>query len=255
MRLKSNKDLPRIENRILLSLPKLELEKLLPDLKSIPLPLNKIVYQAGEQINSLYFINSGMASLMAANSEGGSVEIGVIGKEGILGMQVIMGATKAPYRSIVQIPSQALKITWDALKRHLSSSKALYGQLMRFYGVLHNQISQSVVCNRFHTSEQRLCRWLLTTARHMGRDEFPCTHESVSLMLGANRATVTAAFGSLKDSGSISQSRGLVRILDRKRMETAVCECYRANMRDLEELYRFQKQRKTPNRKTCCELM
>ena len=239
------KDLLRIENHILLSLPKLEYEELLPDLEWIELPLNKILYEAGELIHCAYFINTGMASLIAANSEGGSVEIGVIGNEGILEMQVIMGAKRASYRSIVQIPGQALKISRDALTHHFHTQRVLHDQLLRFYQVLHNQISQSVVCNRFHTFEQRLCRWLLVTAEHADKNDFPFTHEFVSLMLGANRATVTETFGNLKKAGLILQRRGLIQILDRRRMETAACECYRANKRDLEELHRLQKPRKS----------
>jgi len=249
-----SKALPKIENRILLSLARSEAEKIIPDLKFIELPLNKIFYEVGDRIDSVYFINTGMVSLIAANAEGGSVEIGVIGKEGILEMQVFVGAAKAAYRSMVQIPGQALEIPWTKLKCHLDNSKILHAQLLRFYGFLHNQISQSVVCGRFHTSEQRLCRWLLTTARHADKEDFPVTHEFISLMLGANRATVTSAFGNLKDCGFISQRRGAIRILDRKRMETAACECYRANMRDLEELYKFQKPKKSTNPRTFFEL-
>lgn len=245
MRLRSQ-TLPKIENRILLSLPPSEFEKLSADLNYIPLPLNSALYEVGGAIHSVYFINTGMASLTAWSEEGGSVEIGVIGKEGIVGMQSVMGAERASYRTIVQISGQALQISSEALKYHFGNLRVLHDQLLRFYGVLHNQISQSVVCSRFHTSEQRLCRWLLTTARHVYRDEFSFTHEFISLMVGANRATVTAAFGSLKDSGLISQRRRLIRILDKDRMEAAACECYRANMKDLEELYKFQKPRRGP---------
>jgi CRP-like cAMP-binding protein len=153
-----SKNLPKIENQILLALPKSEYEKLLPSLEWVELRSNRILHEVGEPINFAYFINTGMASLIATSSEGGSVEIGVIGNEGILEMQAVMGAKRVSYRSIVQIPGHALRISGDALRCHFNDHGALRDQMLRSYRVLHNQISQSVVCNRFHTFEQRLCR-------------------------------------------------------------------------------------------------
>ena len=242
---KENKTLPKIENRILLSLPKSEYEKLLSDLEFIPLPLSKILHEPGDRISYAYFINTGVASLIASNSEGGSVEIGLIGKEGVLESQVLMGAEKVSYRSIVQIAGQGLRISRDALQRHFHQSRVLHDQLLRSYRVLHNQISQSVVCNRFHTFEQRLCRWLLLTAERVNDNNIPYTHEFISLMLGAQSATVTATLGSLKEAGLISQGRGLIKLLDRAKIEAVACECYRINKRELEDFYAFQKQGKS----------
>jgi CRP-like cAMP-binding protein len=238
---------PEIENRILLSLSKCEYEKILPNLEWTEFELNKVLWEAGDPMHYAYFINTGMVSLIAADSGGGSVEVGLIGREGLLGMHSVMGGERASHRCLVQIPGKELKINRDALQRHLQNHKALHDQLLYFYQIFHNQISQSVVCNRFHSFEQRLCRWLLMTAKRVEGNEFPLTHESVSLMLGANRATVTATCGNIRKSGLISQRRGLIRILDRKRMETAACECYRANLRDLDDLFRFQKSRKVQN--------
>jgi CRP-like cAMP-binding protein len=241
---KENKTPPQIENRILLSLPKPDYEQLLPDLEFVPLPLSMILHEAGDRISYAYFINTGVASLIASNSDGGSVEIGLIGKEGLLESQVLMGAEKVSYRSIVQIAGQGLRISCDALKRHFNQSRVLHDQLLRSYRVLHNQISQSVVCNRFHTFEQRLCRWLLLTAARVDDNNIPYTHEFISLMLGANRATVTATLGSLRDAELISQGRGLIKLLDRAKIETVACECYRINKRDLEDFYALLKQEK-----------
>jgi CRP-like cAMP-binding protein len=233
--------IPPIENKFLLSLPKREQEKLLPDLELIELPLNKTLFEAGEIVKNAYLINTGMVSLIAESLEGGSVEVGVIGNEGILSMQLVMGTERMAYRAMVQIPGQALKISQIALKRHAWEHGIFCNQLLRYWQVLHNQITQSVVCSRFHTFEQRLCRWLLMTADRVNRNDFPVTHEFLSLMLGANRATVTVAFGSFKEAGLISHRRGLITILDRKRVEDVACECYRANKRELDNLSKFQK--------------
>jgi CRP-like cAMP-binding protein len=195
-----------------------------------------------------------MVSLIAENSQGGSVEIGVIGNEGILAMELLTGVQRATCRSIVQIPGQALKISGEALKRHSERHTIFHLQLLRFWQVLHKQLSQSVVCNRFHTFEQRLCRWLLMSSAHAKSNDFPFTQEFISFMLGANRTTANAALGELKKSGLIYCKRGLIRILDRKRMEEAACECYQTNMNDLEELYRFQTCRKPRNKNSFLSL-
>jgi CRP-like cAMP-binding protein len=237
----SQRSVPRVENRILLSLPKSEYDRLAPDLEMVSLPLNKILFEACERIDCAYFINSGMVSLIAGSCSGGSIEIGMIGNEGILALPAIMGDEQTPYRSVVQIPGNALKITRNDLKRHFHKNGVFCDLILKFWQILCDQIVQSVVCNRFHTFEQRLCRWLLLTADRLQEDDLPLTHEFISLLLGANRATVTLTIGSLKKAGLIEHHRSSIRILDRESMEASACECYQICKKRLKDFLRIEK--------------
>jgi len=233
--------IPRIENRILLSLPKLEYERLAPSLEKVELPWNKILFEASEPVDCAYFVNSGIISLVAGSCSGDSIEIGVIGNEGILALPTIMENGPMPYRSIVQIPGNALRITRNDLKHHFYKNGAFSGLLLKFWQMLFDQIGQSVVCNRFHTFEQRFCRWLLLTADRIQRDDLPLTHEFISLMLGSNRATVTLTIGSLKRAGLIEHHRSSIRILDKERMKASACECYEICHKRLKDFLRMEK--------------
>jgi hypothetical protein len=154
-----------------------------------------------------------------------------------------MGDQQMLYRSIVQIPGNALRISTNDLKRHFHKDGVLCDLLLKFWQMLYDQIGQSVVCNRFHTFEQRLCRWLLLTADRLQRDDLPLTHESISLLLGSNRATVTLTIGSLKKAGLIEHHRSSISILDKDRMEASACECYQICHKRLKDFLMMEKPR------------
>jgi len=233
--------LPPIENRILLALPKAALKKLSSDLEAIPLPMNKVLFEAGEQVDWAYFLNSGMASLIAVNSDGRSIEVAAVGNEGMVPVCVLTGPQYISYRCVMQISGSGLKIRMKSLRDQFRGT--LGEQLLGFMQMLHNQSCQLVVCNRFHAIEQRLCRWLLITADRARDNHFPITHEFVSYMLGANRANVTVALGALKAAGFISYRKGTLSILDRARIESIACECYRGYRREIENYVKFSSRR------------
>ena len=233
--------LPQIENRILLALPKAVLKKLSPDLEVITLPMNRVLFEAGERVDWAYFLNSGMASLIAVNSNGSSIEVAAVGNEGMVPVCVLTGPQYVSYRCIMQLSGSGLKISINSLRGQFRGM--LGEQLLGFMQMLHNQSCQLVLCNRFHTIEQRLCRWLLITADRAGDNHFPITHEFISCMLGANRSNVTVALGALKTAGFISYRKGTLSILDRARIESLACECYRNYRREIESYVKFSSRR------------
>jgi CRP-like cAMP-binding protein len=217
------------------------LKKLSPDLEVIPLPMNRVLFESGERVDWAYFLNSGMASLIAVNSNGNSIEVAAVGNEGMVPVCVLTGPQYISYRCVMQISGSGLKISMKSLRDQFRG--ILGEQLLGFMQMLHNQSCQLVLCNRFHTIEQRLCRWLLITADRAGDNHFPITHEFVSYMLGANRSNVTVALGALKAAGFISYRKGMLSILDRARIESIACECYRSYRREIESYVKFSSRR------------
>ncbi len=225
---------PAIRNRMLLSLPKAVLEKILPDLEVILLPPGHVLFKAGDTVDSVLFLNSGLISIIAASSTGHSIEVGAVGREGGLPVEVLTGHQYSAHRYIVQIPGEALKISAATLKRHLGNDTAYCKSSLVFLQQLHNQSTQLVLCNRFHTVQQRLCRWLLMTSDWAEDDSYPVTHEFLSLMLGVNRSTVSLELGALKSSGLISYRQRLIKITDKRRIASMSCECYWTHKRDMD---------------------
>ena len=197
-----------------------------PHRETVRLTKGQVLYDAGDAIRHLYFPMGGMISLLSTTRDGASIEVGMIGNEGVAGLAVLLGINRAPYRVIVQIPGNAIRVRADALKKVFDRGGRLHDLLLKYTHTLLIQIAQSAACNRFHTVEERLCRWLLISRDRVYSDTIYLTQEFLSYMLGVPRTSVTAVAGKLQRAGLIRYSRGKIQITDRPRMEAASCECY-----------------------------
>jgi len=223
-----------IHNKMLLSLPKNSLNKLLEEFKAIHLPLGEDLFKPGDKVDSAIFVNSGLVSLIAASSTGRSIAVASVGKEGMLPVEVLSGLQCSAYTYVVRIPGEALKISTAAFKDLRSSDSAFREGSLKFFQQLHSQSAQLILCNRFHSVQQRLCRWILMSSDWAEDDQFPMTHEFLSLMLGVNRSTVSLELGALKADGMISYRQRLLRITDKRRIASISCECYWSHKRDMD---------------------
>ena len=215
-----------VENQILLSLSNNEYDFILPNLEAVNLPYGRILYHSGDSISYAFFPNSGMCSLLATTEDGSTIEVGMVGNEGLVGVPVVLGMNSMPYEVTVQVQGSALRVGVNLLIEVFNQHGLLHDRLLRYTYSLITQISQSAACNRFHTVEQRLCRWLLTTCDRAKSDHFRLTHEILSHMLGSRRQGVTEAASAIKHLGLISYNRGQITVLDRSGLEAASCECY-----------------------------
>ncbi len=216
-----------VKNRILASLPKQEYGRLLPHLKPVFLAQNQVLWNVGDSIIHAFFPLSGMLSLISLTEDGSSIEVGMIGDEGLAGISAILRIKTAPYRIAVQIPGAALRVNVDRLQQEFNRGGRLQDLLLRYMHTLLTQVSQSASCNRFHTTEERLCRWLLTARDRSGTDTLHLTQEFLAQMIGVPRTSVTAIASRIQRAGLIRYSRGSIRILDRGGLENFSCECYR----------------------------
>jgi CRP-like cAMP-binding protein len=215
-----------IGNRILLSLPEREYNALRPFLSFVQLPHHATLHEPGEKIEFAYFPNRGLVSLVVAMRKGKTVEVGVIGNEGMVGTPAAVGLNRSPHRAVVQIAGDALQIRIDALQSILPSTPQLQFMASR-HAVIHGmQAAQSAACNRLHGIEQRLARWLLIMQDRMDEGLLRITHDFLATMLGTDRPSVSLAAGILQRKGTIEYTRGAVRILNRKKLEECACECY-----------------------------
>ena len=217
---------PRPANRILSALPQEEFERLRPKLREVTVKLGKVIYDAEEPINDVYFLNSGIVSWLATLEDGNTVEAGVIGPEGIAGMAVLLGASSTPNQGLVQVELNASKISSRDLVAEFRKGGELNRLILRFVHSMFVQVAQTAACNRLHTLDQRLARWLLMTHDRTVGDSFPLTQEFLSRMLGVRRAGVSVAANSLRQDGLIDYHRGDIQILDRNGLEDLSCECY-----------------------------
>ena len=218
-------------NVILAALPNDEYERVFAKLKPVPLPLGEVLYKAGAAINDVYFPESGLVSLVTHMKEKVTIEVGVIGKDGMVGVSVVLGDDFAFEEAIVQMAGNAMRMSSRALKEELKRDQsALQTQLLLFTRRLMKQVSQTAACNRLHTIEKRLSRWMLMSRDRMETDELQLTQEFISNMLGTRREGVSTAAAVLQRQGLIRYSRGHISILDRKRLEAFSCECYRATL-------------------------
>lgn len=215
------------ENRILAALPREEYVRLLPEFVPVRLPRDRVLWNAGDAIRYALFLLSGMVSLLSITEGGSTVEVGMIGNEGVAGISAVLGFDTAPYRIAVQIETAALRVKAATLVREFNRGGRLQHLLLRYTHALLTQVSQSASCNRFHTSEERLCRWLLTGRDRANSDTLHFTHEYLAQMIGCPRTNVTTIAGRLQKMGLIDYSRGRIHILDRQGLETFSCECYR----------------------------
>ena len=218
---------PPPANRILAALPKKDYQALRRHLTESPLVFDEILYQPDSLISDVYFPNSGIISLVAAVNERSTLEVGLVGREGMLGLSVFMGVGNSQNRAVVQGVGSAMKMKAIVFRRQSANGGALPRLLRRYSHSLLTQITQSAVCNQFHSVNSRLSRWLLMTHDRMGDNEFELTQDFLSNMLGVRREGVSRAAGALQNRKLIYYTRGRLTILDRAGLEAISCSCYK----------------------------
>jgi CRP-like cAMP-binding protein len=224
-----------ITNEILLDLPRKEREAVVPKLELLRLGVRHVLHEPGDTLKSAYFCNSGLISVLSVFSDGKSVEVGLVGKEGFIGLPLIAGFRTATTRSVVQIDSTVYRIDSEALAVILQQCPTLERRLQQFAQITTMLVTQIAACNRLHEVEQRLARWLLMSADHIASNSVPLTQELLAQMLGTRRSSVTVAAGVLQKAGTIAYTRGDVRLVDRIALEAASCECYAIMQRQVSE--------------------
>ncbi|MBK5188739.1 MAG: Crp/Fnr family transcriptional regulator [Gemmatimonadaceae bacterium] len=222
-------------NFLLASLTERDLALISPLLESVHLTLRDVLYEPRAEIEHIYFPTTGCVSMIHA-TEDGSVEVGTIGLEGLVGVPVLLRSTSEPTLALVQVEGEAFRISAEEFTEVVASSDSMERIFLRYALALFNQVAQSVACNRLHSLEQRCARWLLITHDRVEGDDFKLTQEFLSYMLGVHRPAVTLAAGLLQDAGCIRYSRGNITILDRAGLEDASCVCYQATRDDYAEL-------------------
>jgi CRP-like cAMP-binding protein len=225
-----------VTNRLLASLPGEEYERLQPYLEPISLDFRQNLYEPNVPIEFVYFPLGGVCSLLSQTSVGDLIEVATVGNEGMVGLPVFLGAKQIPGVAMVQIPGDALRMSAEDLHTQVIPGTALYEVLHRYTQALFNLISQSALCNRVHSIEQRCCRWLLLTHDRVETDEFPLTQEFLSQMLGVRRAGVSEVAARLQNAGFISYRYGNITVLDRAGLEATSCECYELIRQEFDRL-------------------
>ncbi len=223
-----------VQNPILLGLPKKERDSILAISQFVDLPNHTVLNEIGQPVKFAYFINDGLASILNVMADGKMVEVGLAGKEGFVGLPLLVDFETSPTQVVMQVKGAGLRISAADFKDVLRNSPRLNKSLQRFSQVLGMQATQIAACNRLHGVVERLSRWLLMSQDRLGGDIVPLTQEFLAHMLGTRRASVTDAAGALQKRGLIAYRRGNVKINDRHRLEEAACECYEAMARQLD---------------------
>jgi CRP-like cAMP-binding protein len=217
-----------VRNHMLLSLPDAEYAALRPYLEHVDLPDHLILHQPEESIDAGYFLNSGLASLIVVTTDGRTVEVGITGREGFVGVALAADLRISPYRAVIQISGNGVRIKANAIENLLSNGAPTLRQMLHRYAQIQGlQVAQIAACNRLHEVEERLARWLLMTQDRVDSEWIEMTHDFLASMLGTGRPSVSLAAASLQRGGMIEYVRGAVRIVNRKSLEEASCECYR----------------------------
>ena len=224
------------QNHLLAALAAEDYERLLPDLELVPLPLGWALYESGTEQGYVYFPTTGIVSLLYVLEDGFSAETAVVGHEGVVGMAPFMGGETTPSRAVVQSAGYAYRLIGRLLKEEFDRGGALQHLLLRYTQALITQMAQTAVCNRHHSLEQQLCRWLLLSLDRLPSNELTMTQELIANMLGVRREGVTEAAGHLQAAGLIHYSRGKITVLDRAKLEARVCECYAVVKRESDRL-------------------
>jgi CRP-like cAMP-binding protein len=221
------------ENRLLAALPRQDYAYLFSHLEPIYLPRGKVLYDFADPVLSAYFLMSGMASLLSITEDGETTQVSMTGNEGFIGVGAVLRVNKAPFRVVVQIPCKAMRVRADLLVSAFNRGGLLQDLMLRYLHALLMQVTQSAACNRFHTIQERMCRWLLIGHDRVKANRLQMTQESLSHMVGATRTNVTLAANQLKKAGLITYTRGNIEILDRAGLEARSCECYRIITRQI----------------------
>ena len=215
------------KNYLLASLPSDEFERVITHLEPVSLDLGKVLYESGDKLDYVYFPTTAIVSLLYIMENGATAEIGVVGNDGILGIALFMGGDTTPNRAVIQSAGHAFKMSARDLKAEFTLGGVFHNLLLRYTQALITQISQTAVCNRLHTVEEQLCRWLLLSHDRLDSDKLVMTHDLISNMLGVRREGVTIAAQKLAAQKLITSIRGTMTIIDRQGLESAVCECYK----------------------------
>jgi CRP-like cAMP-binding protein len=214
-----------MKNRILKLLPVKEYKTILSQLKTVDLVQGKALYEAGERIQEVYFPDEATISYLSGTADGETLQVCVIGNEGVVGIPSLLADSTA-FRAVVQLPGRAYAMRRDVLRKEFKRCEALHKILLHYTNALLIQIAQTAVCNKFHSVEERFCRWLLMANDRSVTDRVPLTQEALSRVLGSRRASVSVTASAFQKKGAIRYSRGIIRILDRKHLEKSTCECY-----------------------------
>jgi CRP-like cAMP-binding protein len=223
-------------NRLLGLLPSADYARLRPHLHRIPLGYRQSLYRANKSIEFVYFIETGVGSLVNTMANGQAAEVGTIGNEGVVGLPLLLGDDRAPTSVYVQVPGVGLRMKATLFSKELARSASMRIVMHRYAHAFFNQVAQSAACNHFHSLQQRCCRWMLMTHDRMQADEFLLTQEFLAMMLGVQRTGVTAAAGGLQRAGLIRYVRGKVTIIDRAGLIRHSCECYDVSKREFDRL-------------------
>jgi CRP-like cAMP-binding protein len=224
------------QNRLLAALPVADYERLLPELELVPLPLGWAVYEAGGHLGYVYFPVDSIVSLLYVMEDGASAEIAVTGFDGVVGIALFMGGETTPSRAVVQSAGYGYRLKAVVLKREFEQGGELQHLALRYTQALITQMAQTAVCNRHHSVEQQLARWLLLSLDRLSSSELAMTQELIANMLGVRREGVTEAAGHLQKAGLIHYSRGRITVLDRPKLEHRVCECYAVVKKEYDRL-------------------
>ena len=236
IRLQSSRPPTAKQNHLLSALPAAEYERLLPHLDLVPLPLGWALYEAGSAQGYVYFPVNSIVSLLYVMEDGSSAEIAIVGNEGVVGIALFMGGETTPSRAVVQSAGFGYRVKGRIVKSEFHRGGELQHLLLRYTQALITQMAQTAVCNRHHSVEQQLCRWLLLSLDRLPSNELTMTQELIANMLGVRREGVTEAAGHLQTAGLIHYSRGKITVLDRAKLEARVCECYAVVKRESDRL-------------------
>jgi len=228
------------QNHLLAALPATDYARLLPDLEPIAMPLGWVVYESGGHIGYVYFPTTSIVSLLYVIESGASAEIAIAGNEGLVGISLFMGGESTPSRAVVQSAGEGYRVKASVLKKEFALGGELQHLALRYTQALITQMAQTAVCNRHHTLDQQLCRWLLLSMDRLPGNELKMTQELIANMLGVRREGVTVAAGDLQAAGLIHYSRGHIIILDRAGLEQRVCECYAVVKKEFDRLLPYR---------------
>lgn len=223
-------------NHLLAALPAADLMRLLPEMEFVPLKLGEVLYESGTQLRHVYFPVSGVISLLILTEDGGTAEIAVVGNDGCVGIVLLLGGQTTLDRAVVQIAGHAYRLPAEPLLQEFKRAKAVRRLLLRYIQALMTQTAQTAVCNRHHTVEQQLSRWLLLTLDRVRSNDVIMTQELISNMLGVRRSGVAHAARNLQQAGLISYQRGRITVFDRAKLEAHACECYAVVKRETDRL-------------------
>jgi len=236
---KPQKASPRLRsdhNHLLDALPTSDYQRIAPHLELIPMALGDVLYEPGARQRYVYFPTTSIVSLLYVMKDGASAEIAIVGNEGILGISLFMGGETTPSRAVVQSAGQSYRLKAQVLKKEFGRSGALLHLLLRYTQALITQMAQTAVCNRHHSVDQQLCRWLLLSLDRLSSNELSMTQELIANMLGVRREGVTEAAGKLQDAKLIQYRRGRITVLDRPGLEARSCECYQVVKTEFDRL-------------------